>query len=488
MRLARFALALALGTSSCAGSPQNGATRPDVPATSWRYEVKLDDTLARMDVGVCFTGPAPRELRPGRDEAASRLLHAHWLRPGAKRKLRVVGGRIQLEGAPSDGCMTYAVSLSAGGSLRAAVRRVGRDLLASPSAWLWRPERRAASARASLTMTLPVGMSALLPWPERGGRRVLDARAFRFESYAAFGRFTPVVDERDGVRIEHARLDGALAIDAAATRAWLRDATAVVTQSDGRFPRARVSAIVVPSEGGTEPVPFGMVARGGDVSLLLMMSRAASPATLGRDWVLPHELSHLLLPFVEREHAWLSEGFATYCQEVLRARAGLQSERDALRKIVLSLRAVANVASSASLVEASARVHDARGYERVYWGGAALFFKADVALRQRTQGHVTLDDVTAQLRQDPRSDEVWEPDALFRRLDLLSGTQVFDAALREATKRSLPDLESTLSQLGVRIVEDDVVLDDAAPLAELRRAVFAPRARRSTPPARAAPP
>ena len=437
---------------------------------------------------MCFAGDAPRELRPGRDEAASRLLHAHWLGPGAKRRLRVVAGRIQLQDAAQDGCMDYGVSLEEGGSLRAAVRRVGRDLLASPSAWLWRPERRAPGAHATLALQLPPGTRALLPWPERHGLRLLDARAFRFESYAAFGHFEPVVDEHDGVRIEHARLDGPLRIDDAATRAWLRDAVALAAQSDGRFARDRLSAIVVPTAAAGEPVSFGMVARGGDASLLLLVSHDATAASLARDWVLPHELSHLLLPFVEREHAWLSEGFATYYQELLRARAGLQSERDALRRLVLRARDLAQTASGASLADESARLAESQAYERVYWGGAALLFKADVALRAQTRGRLSLDALAARLRDDPRRDEVWDPGALLRQLDLLSGTRIFDAALREAASRPVPDLESTLAQLGVRISDADVVLDDAAPLAALRRAVFAPHARRSMPRAPAARP
>ena len=448
----------------------------------------MDEDLKSMDVTVCFSGAAPRELRAGRDEAASRLLRAHWLHPGPRRKLRIAAGRIQLDGAPRDGCMVYGVSLSEGGSLRAAVRRVGRDLLASPSAWLWRPERRAPDARATLAMRLPQGVSALLPWPEERGLHTLDARAFRFEGYAAFGRFSPRVDEVSGVRVEHAQLDGALAIDDAATGAWLRGAIGAVAQGVGRFPRPRLTVIVVPSAAERETVPFGMVARGGDASLLLLVSRTATGASLARDWVLPHELSHLLLPFVEREHAWLSEGFATYYQEVLRARAGLESERDAVRRIVLGARDAARTGGGVSLIRGSARLDLSRDHAHVYWGGAALFFKADVAVRAATHGHVTLDDLTARLRTDPRSDELWEPTALFRELDALSETRVFEDALREAATQPVPDLESTLAQLGVRVVAGDVLLDDAAPLAELRRAVFSPRAPPSTQPALAAPP
>ncbi|MET0343039.1 MAG: hypothetical protein ABW252_18675 [Polyangiales bacterium] len=485
MRLNSASLSLALLLLGCAQAKR--ASHRDTPATSWRYEVTLDASLARMDVTVCFDGPAPAELRAGRDEAAIRLLHARWVRPGPARKLRVVRGRIALEGAAADGCVAYAVRLTEGGSLRAAVRRVGRDLLASPSVWLWRPEHRAKGARATMTLRLPEGVSALLPWPDDRGVRVLEADAFRFESYAAFGHFAPVHAHHAGVRLELGVLDGALGVGHDALLAWLREAIDVASLG-GRFPRARMATIVVPAEEAAEPVPFGMVARGGEASLLLLVSRSATAAALRRDWVLPHELSHLLLPFVEREHAWISEGFASYQQEVLRARAGLLSEREALQHIVDGLAAARAEERAPSLVDASARMDASWAFARVYWGGAALFFKADVALRARTHGHHTLDALTALLRAEPDADLVWDPRALLARLDALSGTDVFAEALREAEARALPDLDETLRRLGVRVVAGEVTLDDAAEWAELRRAVFAPSVRSSPQPALAAPP
>ncbi|MDB4976067.1 MAG: hypothetical protein JWN48_4408 [Myxococcaceae bacterium] len=455
----------------------------DAPATSWRYQVRLDEALSRAEVEVCFDGVVPRELRAGRDEAAGRLLYARWLSPGAVRRLPVQAGRIQLASSVRDGCVGYAVSLSEGGSMDAAVRRVGSDLLASPNVWLWRPERRAPELSARVTLLLPEHVEALLPWPHRGASYQLDAEAFRFDSYAAFGHFQPLAAAEHGVAIEAAVLAGGLALDRAAVLRWLRSAVHLAALSDGTFPRDRLSAIIVPSGAQPEPVAFGMVARGGAASVLLLVSEDATESALLKDWVLPHELSHLLMPFVNRDHAWLSEGLATYYQELLRARAGATSEQAALRAMVESFRSAAAEATAEldlgqaprSLVEQSARMRSSGSYRPVYWGGAAFWLQVDVELRKTSQGHLSVDSVLSQLRRQETRREVWTREALIERLDALAGSTVFSEAVQRAERLPFPEFEPTLLAMGVRGSGSSLLLDDAAPLAELRHQLFALR-------------
>ncbi len=444
----------------------------DTAASSWHYVIALDASLAQLDARVCFDGAVPSELRAGKDEAAGRLRYARWLGPGPVRRLPVAHGRIQLPPGERGGCISYGVSLGENGSFEAAVRRVGQDLLASPNVWLWRPERRTRASQATLALALPPGMTALLPWPAHDGRRLLDADAFRFDSYAAFGRFRRITGRAHGVELEAARLEGALALDDGALLRWLARGVKTVTESEGRFPADRLSALIVPVGAGAEPVPFGMVARGGGASLLLLVSADADEQALGRDWVLPHELSHLLLPFIEREAAWLSEGFATYYQELLRARAGIISEREALLHITEALRDAARE-GGASLLEESARMHLTQRYRKVYWGGAAYWLNVDVALRQRSRGQATLDGVLSRLRAQGSMEEPWRAPALIARLDALAGAPVFSQELRALSARPFPPFEATLDALGVRGSGRTFTLDDAAPLAALRHTLFA---------------
>lgn len=457
----------------CTTGLRDNERSADVPATAWHYEVAVDPALTRLETKLCFEGAVPRELRAGKDEAAHRLLWARWLGPGAVRKLRVEHGRIQLLDDRASGCLAYAVSLTEGGSLDAAVRRVGNDLIASPNVWLWRPERRATSARATLALKLPPKLSSLLPWPEQGGVRVLDAQAFRFDSYAAFGSFTRVIGRAGDVEIEAALLDGELGVDSEAVLRWLVASVHVASLSDGVFPRRRLSAVIVPSGDRVEPVPFGMVARGGAASVLLLLGRQATERELLHDWVLPHELGHLLLPFVDREHPWVSEGFATYYQELLLARAGVYSEAEALAHMRDSLRsAEAQDPGGSVMPHAGGRVTNS--YHKVYWGGAAFWLRADVELRRRTQGRASLDTVLHTLRVDDAEGGVWTLHALVARLDALAGAPVFAELLAEAEKHAFLPYDATLHELGVHASEGELALSESAPLAALRRGLFAP--------------
>jgi hypothetical protein len=474
-RASRYAwglTAIALLTC-CAGGGTRGRYEERL-ASRWRYEIKISDGLERLDAVVCFEGETPRELRAGKSEGAERLAYARWLGPGPKHRLSVERGRIQLDAKPH-GCIGYGIKLHEGGSLGSAVRRVGRDLLASPNSWLWRPERRTSDASATLTLSLPPHVRALLPWPKRGSVYQLDAETFRFDSYAAFGSFTPVHTEQRGVAIEAALLDGELAIDGEAAGRWLRAAVELVWTSAGAFPARSLSAVIVPSGRSVDPVPFGMVARGGGASLVLMVGGQASERALLRDWVLPHELSHLFIPFLPREHAFLSEGLASYYQELLRARGGLFDERELWSRLARSLRDAARSESSGTLGEESARMHVSHRYRRVYWGGAAFWLLADVELRSASHGHASLDTLFARLRSEGANARVWRADELMARLDELAGLTLFSRALAEIGAQPFPDFEPTLRALGVREEGGRLELDDAAPLAELRRSMTTAR-------------
>lgn len=459
--------------TGCALGTHERERHPAAPATSWHYELQLDAALTRIDARVCFHGVVPRELRAGKDEAAAHLLYARWLGPGAVRRLKVVRGRIQLLEDTRDGCVAYGVDLRETGSLDAAVRRVGRDVLASPNVWLWRPELRSKDAHATIALALPPKLSALLPWPTRDGLAVLDAEAFRFDSYAAFGRFERIVGREGGVEIEAVVVSGKLKLDHDAILRWLRTSVRVASRSDGHFPRERLTAIVVPTPASAEPVLFGMVARGGGASVLLLVNDQATEAALLADWVLPHELAHLLLPFVDRGQAWLSEGFATYYQEVLLARAGTISERVAVSRIARSLRGAAGQDPGGSVIALQPETQATYDFRKIYWGGASYWLRVDVELRRRTSGHVTVDSVLAKLRDEDRERGVWTMSGLIERLDTLAGTPVFSSVLHEAQRQEFPAFEDVLSELGVRGDGERIELDDAAALADIRRAIFA---------------
>ncbi|MFT3927311.1 MAG: hypothetical protein QM778_32510 [Myxococcales bacterium] len=479
LRATRLAVrlgALLWTTGGCAGSPGTTAPRPgevELPSR-WRYEIRPSVELDFLEATICFDGAAPRELRAGKDEAAARLRYARWTSPGPVRRLPVERGRIQLGRAPAHACVTYGVDLSEGGSLGAAVRRLPDGLLASPNVWLWRPERRAADSRATLQLVLEGDMRASLPWAREVTSETyqLSPNAFAFDSQAAFGAFRSVHGEHAGVPFEAALMDVATAPDEETVGAWMRSAIELASLGPGGFPAVRLHALVLPAGSETEPVAFGSVTRGGAGSVLLFVSENATLAGLNSDWVLPHELSHLFLPFVAREHAWFSEGLATYYQEVLRARGGVLSEQQALLNIARSTQSAAQEGTGRTLREESRAMHQTYAFRSVYWAGAAFFLMADVALREASQGQRSLDAVLAELRRGEGSEaEMSSLDDLLSRLDRLAGTPVFRRLADECLNRTFPDVAPVLEALGARAEGGWTVVEDAR-LVSVRQAIF----------------
>jgi hypothetical protein len=436
---------------------------------------------------VC--GQLAGALIPGHGEAAERLRYARWVdarvdareldvdareleadarelgdQPGAALPVRA--GAIELAAQPRAGCVAYGVSLEEGGAL---VARVGESLLASPSSWLWRPRRFSPALHAELTLALPDDVRASLPWEERAGRYRLDAAAFAFDSHAAFGRFRELHAAFGDTHASAAPLGPLPRISRTALERWLGEALKLAAQSDGHFPARALQLIIVPQ--GSEP--FGNIARGGGASVLLFVPPTFDAAELQRDWVLPHELSHLLLPFLRREDAWLAEGLATYYQELLRARAGVLTTAQALANIAEALRDAAHGGSGRSLAEESRAMHRTHAYRRVYWGGAGHLLVADVALRRKSRGAQTLDRLLSALRAEVRSSiQPLSARHVLARLDALGGAGLFSQLAERSETDPFPDFEPTLAALGVNAAG---ALEPHAPLAALREALFAPQ-------------
>lgn len=463
----------------CAASASSALPRAESSeaALRWHYDVHVNADLRSLDATICFEGATPRELRAGKDEAAPRLLQARWISPGPVRPLAIKRGRIQLGRAAPNGCVAYQIDLREGGSLGAAVRRVGSSVLASPNVWLWRPERRAQGARATLKLALKGGVNASLPWPvaRDGARFELDANAFAFDSHAAFGKLGLVTGEHLGVPFEAAALDASLTPDSSTIAKWMKRAVELASLGPGGFPASRMHVILLPAATEGEPVAFGSVTRGGAGSVLLFVSPRATLVELERDWVLPHELSHLFLPYVSRQHAWFSEGAATYYQEVLRARGGVIAESEALLNIARSTRSAALDGTGRALREESLAMHETYAFRAVYWAGAAFFLMADVAVRRGTQGQASLDSVLSSLRADGPADLGESLDELLMRMDRHVGEPIFKPLAEVCLARPFPDLEPVLRELGVVGDGDDVSISASATLAEIRTTIFGAR-------------
>ncbi len=277
--------------------------------------------------------------------------------------------------------------------------------------------------------------------------------------------------------LDVALLDGEPPADIDVIEAWLADAAGHLKSVYGAFPAARVQVVVVPVAGraefgaSREAVPFGRVLRAGGPAVQFFVDQRSTLAQLKDDWTATHEFSHLLLPYVRRSDSWMSEGFASYYQNVLRARAGAYDETTAWQKLLEGFERGRREQYEESLTE-SIRLRGPNFLMRLYWSGAAIALLADVELRSR---QTSLDAVLGRLNACClQSGQSYSAKALSRQLDTLGGDGIFEALrVRWANANSFPDIDTTLRDLGVVWRDGVVRFDDSARAAVLRRAIMA---------------
>jgi len=343
--------------------------------------------------------------------------------------------------------------------------------LVSPASWLWLPSLD-AETEIRVRFDLPEGVNVSVPWlpVDDDGEN-----AYRFgasptssQAIAVFGDFSYREIEVPGASLRVTLLGADDAGRSEDLISWLRAAAGNVTQVYGRFPNPSPQVIVVPiASFGNSAVPFGRVIRDGGEAVQFFVDPSRSLDDYLGDWTATHEFSHLLLPYVQGRHKWISEGFASYYQNVLMARSGAYDETKAWQKL--------HEGFERARAEPLSAPNDARSRMMVYWSGAAIALLADVALRLEAPAQ-SLDALLDRLQACCLpSERAWDGQELFTKLDRLGKTKVMAELYRRyANTPGLPDLAVLYQQLGVSLRGGKVVLDDAAEHAAVRRAIMAP--------------
>lgn len=431
----------------------------------------VDTGAGDLRTELCFPDGWPSRIAPVKG-AGSHLLR--WAVGPDGRPLERDEDELILPDRSGAGCIQYSVDLDLARRTSRHVARHGSDLATSSGLWLWRPEPLHPKTRATVRFEGPEGLHVLTPWPRSGGVHRLDATALRWHAFVAFGRFPLRAIRVRDVTLTYGRLGGATDDPSdEAVRRWLASAVDAVARVHGRFPVDRMSAVIVPAPAGSDPVAFGMVQRGGGISAMLLLRRGAEPDELVRDWVAVHEMSHLLIPSLSRRDAWLSEGLATYYQNVARARAGLISPLEAWRTMEEGFERGRRGGSGRSLREESARMHRTFAFRRVYWSGTAFALEADVLLR--TAHGTSLDAVLAEVGAlEGTHRRIWSAEDLLATMDAVAGTRAISKLAERYLRRSdFPDTEALFDRVGlVRDPSGDLVPDEAAQRAVLRRGIM----------------
>jgi hypothetical protein len=461
-----------------AGPPPAAAVTPrtaHAADTVHRYTVAIDRALTRLDVAACLDGSASSGALAAGSRDAAGLLRISA--DGGGLEVRRDGSRLRWRDVGDGRCLAYTVDLAAAleqdGWGRA--RRYGDAVLLRSTQWLWRP-RLAEGEDIEVDFQLPDTFDVSVPWlPARGA----EATAYRvgptpaaWPARTAIGR----LGGRQTLAVGGARLRLAVLGDVpeATAARWLTEAAGAVASLYGAFPLPSPQVLVMPADSAAEAVPWAQIVRGGGAAALFFVDPTRPLRDLRDDWTATHEFSHLLIPYVARDEAWLSEGLASYYQNVLRARAGMLDERTAWERLEAGFRRGRAEARNGTLARLSAEMYAERAYRHVYWSGAAFWLEADVTLRRESGGSASLDTALGALRECclPAHGS-WSGDRLLQTLDAhLGGSTLTDLAGRYRAGRSFPDVSSLYRELGVRVSGGRVSLDDEAPGARWRRAIM----------------
>ncbi|MFT5161814.1 MAG: hypothetical protein ACI9FJ_000380 [Alteromonadaceae bacterium] len=406
------------------------------------YQIQADEALETLKVKVCFAEKVPKALYNGAWE------DNRWLKSVLDAKgypLRVADNEMRLEGVKSHQCISYQSRIASDKSRRRSNYRSGTDLVINNNTWLWQPKDLGANDKIKLTFNLAKGYNVSTPWPlldKAKNQFMLTQTPYDWDSRIAIGRFSV-----KPIKVARQTLQVAILNASAKRKAeyidWIRQVAGAIAGLNGDFPLDNAQILITPIGARREAVPWGEVQRGGSTSAHFFVDSFRPIQEFKDDWTAAHELSHMLVPFINRDELWLSEGIASYYQNVARAKAGMISPQKGWSKLLAGFSRGTKAAKKESLSNSSAIM-------QMYWGGAALYMMADAQLRKQSNNQQSVATVLSQFNRCCRpSITRWSGLKLMLQFDKISGTKIFSRLYySEAQQRRFPDIMPVLKALG----------------------------------------
>ncbi|MEE8118430.1 MAG: hypothetical protein V3T39_02610 [Gammaproteobacteria bacterium] len=471
-----YSLVALLCWAGCLGAAEG------LPEQLHRYDIHVADDFSRLDVEACFDKAVPEFLVVGSSAALDRLDYMTVKMNGSTRRLTPRRRRVNIPHVPDDRCVRYGVKTDhINDALRLNIGFKGDSVMLALDYWLWRPTKMDQATDVLLRFHLPAGAQVSGPWqktvsPDGLPAFLMGRTPYYWPGSIVVGTMHTETLDVAGSTLRLTMLDGLSAEQRSQAREWIKSAAHAVTLMYGEFPLPSPQILIIPVDRGNDASPFARVVRGGGTAAHFLMNLLASKKDFDEDWVAVHELSHMSLPYVRRNDAWLSEGFASYYQNVLRARAGMLTPVEAWQKLHEGFGRGTRGTRRVTLAEATRRMGPDNNYMRVYWSGAAMALIADVQLRHQSNGELSLDVAMARLKHCCLdSNRSWSGKEIMEKLDTLTETTIFSSLYnKQVYSRSFPNLRPLYRQLGLEIKRDKVSLHKNAPLFELRDAIMRP--------------
>jgi len=443
----------------------------DGAADVHEYTISVDYALSRLWVEARFASSIDSIAARSRD-AGRFLIDVRSC--DQDQTIRMRNRRMML---PANGihCINYTVDLARAARYDKNYRDLDpANVIVSPSIWLWRPEITERS-EIRARFRLPHDVRVSVPWtPVHGAPNTyrLSRSPESSNAQVIFGSFDYAEVNVPGATLRVCLVKNASVMDRQAILNWLKVTATDVSLVYGRFPNTSPQVVVVPVNRGDGAVPFGRVIRNGGETVQFFVNLERPIDEFMDDWTATHEFSHLMLPYLNKRHRWVSEGFAQYYQNILLARSGAYDERYAWQKLYEGFERGRNSRPELSPNEA-AEGGIRTGLMKIYWSGAAIALMADVRLRQRSGGRESLDHVLGRLQQCCLpGDRVWTGTEFFETLDSLLAEPLFMSLYRRyADTAGFPDTAELLTQLGLSITDGEVHFSRKSALQDIRTAI-----------------
>jgi hypothetical protein len=254
------------------------------------------------------------------------------------------------------------------------------------------------------------------------------------------------------------------------TLEWVTRAADAVSIYYERFP-VRLVEITIHGRSGAAVGP-GQASGEGGPHITMSLGRSVTSRSLtegGSSWLMTHEMVHLALSGVERNHHWLEEGLATYVEPIARVRSGELSAQQVWRDMMEGM-------PNGQPGSGDRGLDHTPTWGRTYWGGAMFCLLADVEIRKKTQNKMGLENALRGIvAAGGTIDTDWGLVRVLATGDQAIGTPVLELLYERLKADTSPvDLSALWQQLGVEERNGSVVFHNDAPLASVREAIMSP--------------
>jgi hypothetical protein len=429
-----------------------------VNAAVHRYKIKIDEKIAKATVNICFDGEAPKYLVVESNIGNHDLIRFPHSKQG---NIEIQGRYWKTKNLADNACLNYQVNIERYHAKRTKQTKKRKNIAyIEDNSWLWLPEAIFEKDQIELNFQLPSWAEMSTPWQQINfseNRFLLGHQPQEWGYTLMMGDFHVEHSEiSKGHHLNIASVNGMQKSDQ--INLWITDIAKGLNNYLGGYPVAQTQVIVIAKNKlKSGPVPWGDFSRGNGFGIRFVVIPSNEITSFYADWTATHEFSHQLLPKLHYDDIWLSEGLSSYLQYVLMGQMGVLSQEkawsrlyDAFQRTKNSLRRLPDE----SLIESSknwGERHQRGRRMRVYWSGALMFLKADIALREKSKGQTGLNDILLKLsRCCIKGDKIWRGKELANQLDALSDSEIFSQLYFEfANGTNFPEYDTSFKELGI---------------------------------------